>query len=35
VNDLHLHPETEEEMDRRLGDDRAQWLERADSATVE
>lgn len=34
VNDMHLHPETEAEMDRRLGDSRAQWLERADPATV-
>lgn len=35
VNDLHLHPETEDEMDRRLGDSREQWLERNDPATVE
>lgn len=25
VNDMHLHPETEEEMDIRLGDDRAEF----------
>lgn len=34
VNDFHLHPETEEELDDRLGDDRDSWLKRADSATV-
>lgn len=34
VHDMHLHPETEAEMDRRLGDSRDQWLERADVATV-
>lgn len=34
VNDLHLHPETEAELDKRLGDTRAGWLERADPATV-
>lgn len=34
VNDMHLHPETEAELDRRLGDNREQWLERADIATV-
>lgn len=28
VNALHLHPESEEEMDRRLADNREQWLER-------
>lgn len=33
VEDMHLHPETEAEMDRRLGDNREQWLERADVAT--
>ena len=33
VEDMHLHPETEAEMDRRLGDSREQWLERADPAT--
>lgn len=25
VNDMHLVPESEEEMDRRLGDDHEQW----------
>lgn len=34
VNDFHLHPETEAELDMRLGDTRAGWLERADPATV-
>lgn len=33
VGDLHLHPETEAELDRRLGDSRSGWLERADPAT--
>lgn len=35
VNNLHLHPETEKEMDLRLGDNREQWLERNDKSTVE
>lgn len=35
VHDLHLWPETEDEMDRRLGDDREAWLDRADPATVD
>jgi hypothetical protein len=35
VNDLHLHPETEAELDSRLGDSRSGWLARADPATVE
>lgn len=35
VHDMHLWPETEEQMDRRLGDNREHWLERADPATVE
>lgn len=34
VNDAHLNPETEKEMDERLGDSREGWLERADPATV-
>lgn len=34
VNDLHLHAETEGELDARLGDNREGWLERADPATV-
>lgn len=35
VNDLHLHPESEGEMDSRLGDNRSGWLARADKATIE
>lgn len=35
VSDLHLHPETEEEMDGRLGDNREGWLKRADPATTD
>lgn len=34
AHDMHLWPETEEQLDRRLGDSREQWLERADVATV-
>lgn len=34
ANDMHLHPETEEQMDVRLGDTRSGWLDRADPATV-
>lgn len=34
VNDLCLHPETEQEMDVRLGDDRAAWLSRSDVAKI-
>lgn len=34
VNDMHMHPETEAELDRRLGDNREGWLERADRATI-
>ncbi len=33
VEDLHLHPESEKEMDRRLGDSFEGWLHRADPAT--
>lgn len=33
VESMHVWPETEEQMDRRLGDNRAQWLERSDPAT--
>ena len=29
-----VHPETESEMDARLGDSREGWLARADAATV-
>lgn len=35
VHDMHLWPETEEQLDRRLGDDRNQWLERNDVATID
>lgn len=34
VNDMHLHPESEKEMDERLGDSREKWLKRCDPATV-
>lgn len=34
VRELHLNPETEEQLNRRLGDSRKQWLETADVATV-
>lgn len=34
VNDLHLNPESEEELDHRLGDKHEQWLARNDKATV-
>lgn len=33
VEDMHLWPETEEQLDRRLGDTMEGWLERADPAT--
>lgn len=33
VNLLHLHPESELEMDLRLGDNRENWLARGDAAT--
>lgn len=35
AHDMHLWEETEEQMDARLGDDRAAWLARNDKATVE
>lgn len=35
VNDFHLWPETEEQLDERLGDTRSGWLKRADPATVD
>lgn len=35
VHDMHLFPEPEADMDLRLGDDRSQWLARADPATVD
>jgi hypothetical protein len=34
VHDMHLFPESKEALDRRLGDTRAGWLERADPATA-
>jgi len=34
AHDMHLHPETMEEMDKRLGDSRDGWLARADKATT-
>jgi hypothetical protein len=34
VHDMHLWPETEAQLDDRLGDDRSGWLARADKATV-
>lgn len=33
VRDLNLHPETVEQMDKRLGDNRNNWLANADEAT--
>lgn len=35
VNDMHLRPETEEDMDSRLSDNRESWLARNDVATVD
>lgn len=34
VHDMHVWPETEEQLDARLGDSRDGWLQRADPATV-
>jgi hypothetical protein len=34
VHDMHLWPETEDQLDERLGDSRFGWLARADRATV-
>jgi hypothetical protein len=34
VHDFHLWPETEEQLDSRLGDTRSGWLKRADPATT-
>ena len=34
VHDMHLHTESETELDRRLGDSREGWLARADPATI-
>lgn len=35
VHDMHLWPESEDQLDRRLGDSREQWLARNDPATVD
>ncbi len=35
VSLFHLHPETEEEMDFRLADNREQWISKSDIATLE
>jgi hypothetical protein len=35
VHDMHLWPETLEQLDARLGDSRTGWLARNDAATVE
>ena len=34
VRDLHLNPETEEQMDLRLGDDRDHWMRSSENATL-
>lgn len=34
AHDMHLWPETEDQLDSRLGDSRSGWLNRADPATV-
>lgn len=34
AHDFHLWPETEEQLDERLGDSREGWLARTDQATV-
>lgn len=34
VHALHLWPETEEQLDERLGDSRSGWLKRSDPATT-
>lgn len=35
VRDMHLQPETEEQLDERLGDNKEGWLKHADPATVD
>lgn len=35
VHDMHVWPETEQQLDSRLGDSRSGWLQRADAATIE
>lgn len=34
VHDMHVHPESEAELDARLGDTREGWMCRADPATI-
>jgi hypothetical protein len=34
VHDMHLYPESEDQLDQRLNDTRSGWLARADAATV-
>jgi hypothetical protein len=34
AHDMHLYPESADQMNRRLGDTQSTWLERADPATV-
>lgn len=34
VRDMHLNPETESQLDERLGDSREGWLKHADAATI-
>lgn len=34
VHDMHVWPEMEDQMDKRLGDSREGWLERSDPATT-
>lgn len=35
VHDMHVWPETEAQLDARLGDSREGWLQRADAATTD
>lgn len=35
VRDMHLHPESEQQLDERLGDERSGWLNHADPATIQ
>lgn len=35
VHDMHVWPETQRQLDERLGDSRSGWLKRADPATTE
>ena len=34
VKDMHLNPETQEELDHRLGDSRDQWMKNAEQSTI-